>query len=121
MGDRPAHPQVWAKVNAPLDEGVRALVEALSGFKGLQTTESCQDINGQACVLFFVGENPCDWRPAATLVLGRIGPSLAKRLGDLAGVPLRTTDIGDTQGELTVRLDALDDTVSLLRELATAC
>ena len=46
MGDRPAHPQVWAKVNAPVDEGVRALVEALSGFKGLQTTESCQDING---------------------------------------------------------------------------
>ena len=116
-----SHRQVWTKVNAPVDEGVRELIEVLGVFKGLQTMESCEDVRGAAWVSFYVGEDPREWMPAAALVLGRIGPSLAERLGDLAGVSLRTTEIGFTQGELTVRLDALDDTVSLLRSLATVC
>lgn len=116
-----SHRQVWTKVNAPVDEGVRHLVEALSAFDGLQTVESCEDIGGRAWVCFYVGENPRDWNQAAALALGRIGPFLASRLGDLAEVSLRVTEIGAMQGELTVRLDALDDTVSLLHELATTC
>ena len=42
MGDRPAHVLTWAKVNAPVDEGVKMLVEALSAFDGLETVESCE-------------------------------------------------------------------------------
>ena len=59
------HKQVWAKVNAPVDEGVKKLVEAFSAFPELLTTESCQGDGegGEVCFWY------CDYngeKPAAT-------------------------------------------------------
>ena len=120
MGDRPAHRQVWTKVNAHVDEGVADLVFALSSFQGLRTLESCQgDPDGAAWVCFFMGEDREDeWPLLANLLLGRVGPTLARELGDLAHVSIHVTGAGLVQGELTVRSDAMSDTVSLLLSLA---
>ena len=36
------HSTTWAKVNAPVDEGIAEVVELLSAIPGLQTLDSCQ-------------------------------------------------------------------------------
>jgi hypothetical protein len=46
MKGRGRHRQVWVKVNAPVDEGVAELVDALSTFPGLSTVASCQGHSG---------------------------------------------------------------------------
>lgn len=114
------HAQVWVKVNTHVDEGVRELVQALSEFRGLRTIESCQGHQGEAAwVCFFVGQDREDEWPALTdLLLGNVGPALARELGDLAHVSIHVMETGLVQGELTVRPDAMDDTVRLLRRLA---
>lgn len=55
------HKQVWAKVNAHVDEGVAPLVEALSRFRGVRTLESCQGNGNGASVWFVCGEDG-KWR-----------------------------------------------------------
>lgn len=111
-----SHRQVWARVNAPVDEGARGLVEALSAFEGLQTIESCQGPPVWVC--FHVGYDPGAWEAPCRLVLGTIGPALMRAVGDGAEVSMRVTQVGFVQGELTVHPDVLDDTVSLLHTLA---
>ena len=99
MGDRPAHPQVWARVNAHVDEGVADLISALSRFKGLRTLESCQgEPDGAAWACFVVGAN-VGWRPLADLVLGYLGPALASDLGDMVDLSIHATEAGGAQGE----------------------
>lgn len=110
MTGRPFHRQVWTKVNAPVDEGVVGLIDALSSFPGLRSIESCQ--GPPAWVCFEVGVE--GWSELAALVLARFGPAL----GDLATAGIHVTGAGRARGELTVQPDALDDTVSLLHRLA---
>ena len=118
MGDRPAHPQVWAKVNTHVDEGVVDLISALSRFKGLRTLESCQgEPGGAAWVCFVVGANG-GGGSLANLVLDCIGPALVSELGDTVGVSIHVTEAGQAQGELTVRSKVMSDTVSLLLTLS---
>ena len=51
------HRTVWAAVNAPVDEGIAELVEALSDFPTLSTLNSCE---GGAFVTFRFGHDSSD-------------------------------------------------------------
>ena len=116
MGDRPAHVLTWAKVNAPVDEGVKMLVEALSAFDGLETVESCE--GPPAWVCFRYGrwwEDP--WRALAGFALGRLGPHLATQLGDRVSVQAFFSGTGEVMAELTVREGAMGLTLDALAEL----
>ena len=91
------HTQVWVKVNAPVDEGIAELIEALSAFPKLQTFESCQrdaakPVGGKegrpAVVFFHYGrhDHAHPHREIADFVLGYLGPGLMKELGDLVSI-----------------------------------
>ena len=114
------HVQVWVRVNAHVDEGVRELIEALSRFPRLRTIESCQgDGKGAYVAFYYGGDREDEWPALAELLLGKIGPTLARELGDLVHTSIYVTECGLVQGELTVRPGAMDDTVKLLHLLAT--
>ena len=116
MGDRPAHVLTWAKVNAPVDEGVKTLVEALSAFDGLETVESCEGPPVWVC--FRYGrwwEDP--WQALAGFVFGRLGPYLATQLGDRVSVQAFLSGTGEVMAELMVREGAMGRTLDALSEL----
>ena len=102
---RQPHKQVWVKVNAPVDQGIADLIQALSAFPRLHTIESCQGgLDNPAWVCFYYGDywvNP--WRDLADFVLGFLGPALAREAGDDVNVSIRVTGCGLPQGELTIR------------------
>ncbi len=70
-----SHKQVEVKVNAPVDEGIAPLVEALSSIDGLITIESCQGGKEEAFVDFLYGET---WQE-----LGAVAERLASMLRPL--------------------------------------
>ena len=112
------HKQVWVKVNAPVDDGVAALVEALSAFPQLRTRESCESLdgNGTAWVWFTYGEDgPEDWRPLAEFVLGYLAPGLMQALGDRVNIGIDATDFNIAK--LSVRPGAMPRTLKTLKKL----
>ena len=124
---RGPHKQVWAKVNAPVDEGIAELVGALSEFPKLQTIESCQgdagethlDREGAPAVVFFhygQHDHAHPYRDIADFVLGHLGPGLIRELGDLVGVSLRVTEYG-VRADLVVRHGVLPRAVKILKRL----
>lgn len=113
------HRQAWAKVNAPVDEGVRGIVEALSAFPSLETVESCQgrETSGP-WVCFRYGcywEHP--WRDLSEFVLGYMAPELTRIVGDGASVRIQVTPSGVIFGELSVRPGAASEVEAALRKL----
>lgn len=115
------HKQKWAKVNVPVDEGIKELVEALSEFPKLQTIESCEDVgNGTAWVCFWYGNHwKNSWEELAEFVLGYLGKELKKELGEDMNLSIQVNNGGLPQGELEVRQGAIIHTARLLRKLAT--
>lgn len=96
------HDQVFAKVNVPVDIGVRSIIEALSAFDGLQTVESCE--GPPIWVSFRYGrwwEHP--WRDLAAFLFGFLGPELAALIGDRASVQAVVSETGAVLAEITVR------------------
>lgn len=114
------HKQTWARVNAPVDEEIKELVEALSSFPKLQTIESCQgDEQTGAWVCFWYGEYwENSWNELAAFVLRYLGPKLMAELGDRVSISIRVNTAGLPLGELTIRPGAITRTARLLRELA---
>lgn len=116
------HSQEWAKVNVPVDDGIRGLVEALSCFPGLETIESCEGSDGEpAWVCFRYGrywEAPEPWRELTEFAFGYLHPRLANTVGDAATVTLRAQPSGLVLADLSVRKEALDQVESSLRDLA---
>ena len=115
------HKQVWAKVNVPVDVGVKSLVESLNAFLGLQTLESCEGNKDESAWICFVFGNywKHPWHDLANFVLDYLGPRLAQEIGDVAQITLRVTGHGHFRGELSVRPGALELTTSTLQQLAT--
>jgi hypothetical protein len=115
------HPQVWAKVNAPVDQGLVELIETLSLFRPLQTIESCQGNAGEyARVSFIYGcERKEPWKKLAEFVLGFLGPELAKNFGDRVHTSIR---VGKTnswiQGELLIENTMVDEVTEFLKTLS---
>ncbi len=124
-----AHKQIWVKVNAPVDEGIAELIEALSAFPKLQTIESCQGNpvgvasaeggEGAPAVVFFhygQHDHAHPYQDIADFILGYLGPELNKALGDIVRISLHVTDYG-IRGDLIVRHGAMHQTVKTLRHL----
>lgn len=109
------HRQAWIKTNVPVDAAIAPLVSALSAWPQLRTIESCQGGLGGAWVCFEYGET---WNELADFVLGRLGPRLAKQIGDRAGLSLHVCPSGRVQGELAVRRGALRLVNRALRSLS---
>lgn len=125
---RRGHKQVWAKVNAHVDEGIAELIAALSAFPKLQTIESCQggyprsdaDKEGAPAVVFFhYGQHhqTHPYQEIADFVLGYLGPELMKELGDLVSIRIEVTMQYIIMGELSIRQGAMLRTVKTLRRL----
>jgi hypothetical protein len=114
------HKQLWAKVNAPVDEQIKNLVEALSRFPKLQTIESCQGISeGSAWVCFYYGQywlHP--WRDLASFVLGFLGPRLTEELQDIVDLVVRVTTFGTFRAELTIRPGCIKAVTEILVNLS---
>lgn len=114
------HSQTWAKVNAPVDQGVRGLIEALSAFPNLETVESCEGSDEQGpWICFRYGdywEHP--WRDLADFVLGYMAPKLVSAVGDDASVRIQVKPSGLVFGELSVRPGAASRVEAALWELA---
>jgi len=115
------HKQKWTKVNAPVDEGIKDLVDALSAFPKLQTIESCiGNKNNPAWVSFWYGNYwKNSWKEFSEFVVGYLGEELVTALGDKINISVQFNSAGLPQGELSVRPGAITDTIQVLRKLAT--
>ena len=116
------HVTVSAKVNVPVDDGVRGLVTALSRFPSLETVESCEEGERHGpWICFRYGAywiHP--WRELAEFVLSTLAPDLAKLVGDDATVRIQTTPSGQVFGELTVRPGSSDRVEKAIRRIANS-
>ena len=122
------HKQTWVKVNAPVDEGITNLIEALSAFPKLMTTDSCEggykrsssDNEGMPAVVFFQygqDDHSHTYQELADFVLGYLGPGLIGEMGDLVAVKLHIFAKYRITAELAVRPGAMARTVRILRRL----
>ena len=122
-----SHQQTWVKVNAPVDERVAELIEALSAFPKLQTFASCQggwprsdtDKEGHPAEVFFrygSEDNGHPYNEIANFVLGYFAPGLDKELGDLVSIELCYADYG-VRAVLAVRQGAMKRAVETIRSL----
>ncbi len=114
------HPQVWVKVNAPVDEGIRWIVSALGGFPRLETVESCGgSLDKPAWVCFRYGEYwNHGWTELANFVVGYLAPGLVASAGDDVNVRIQVTTSGQIFGELSIRSGAERPVETALRKLA---
>ena len=115
------HKQVWAKVNAAVDEGVADLIAALSAFPQLRTIESCENIgDGTAWVCFQYGDENLEqsWLPLAKFVLGFFGPGLMRQIGDSVQISIYVRTNGLPQAELAVRPGTGSATAKAIRRLS---
>ena len=122
------HKQAWIKVNAPVDEGIADLIEALSSFPMLETIASCQGDTaepvlgkeGQPAKIFFhYGQDDYahPYEQIAEFVLGHLGPELMRDLGDRIEIQLSVTTQYVVMGVLTVRPGAVRRAVRAVRRL----
>lgn len=94
------HCQKWVKVNAPVDEGIVPLIEALSAFQGVRTIESCEGNGDSAWVCFDCGQE--DWKALSEFVFSVIGPPLMAEFGDRINLNVGITESGMYRAEMTV-------------------
>lgn len=110
-----AHPQVWIKVNAPVDAGVAEIVAALNGVDGLETLQSCQGNPGESdgYVYFACG----DWRRMSQFVFEQVGPELKRKLDDDASLIIEATKTDEPMAKLSFRAEATNVVASTLKEV----
>lgn len=111
------HPQIWVKVNAPVDEGIAELVSVLSEVDGLETIASCQgdlirnhlDQDVLGYVFFHFG----GWRTLSEFAFGTIGSAL----GEIEGSTITVEIFGnsDPMGKLSVLATSIPKLVAALR------
>ena len=124
------HVQTWVKVNAPVDEGIAELIEALSAFPKLETFASCQRDaaepslpsakEGQPARIFFrygQHDHAHAYQELAEFVLGYLGPGLLGEMGDRVAVKIHVVTEYIIEGELVVRQGVIPRTVKTLRRL----
>lgn len=114
------HEQVLAKVNVPVDKGMKELVETLSLFPDLQTIESDEGKkDGWAWVCFVYGdqEKPQPWKPLSEFVFSTVGPKLVEEFGDRVDLNIKVTESGAYRAEMAIQKETLSAVVKLLKRL----
>jgi len=112
------HQQVWVKINAPVDEGIALLIEALSLFPPLQTSSSCQGHDNRAASITFRYGDSGDWKDLANFVFGTFGPKLAARVGDVIELAVEVTTWGDAVGRLSIRPGCIQQVCDAVKVVA---
>lgn len=109
-----AHPQVWVKVNAPVDAGVADIVQVLNTVEGLETLQSCQGEPGQSdgYVYFACG----DWKRISQFVFEQVGPGLKQKLDEDARLTVEATHADFPLAKLTFRAEATGMVASALKD-----
>jgi hypothetical protein len=109
------HAQVWVKVNAPVDEGIAAVVEMLNRLPGLRTIDSCEGIPGKkpAHVYFNYG----DWKKISRFAFAELGPELAKAMDGDAVASVEVFNGSDPMGKLSFDTEATPKVASVLKRL----
>jgi hypothetical protein len=109
------HPQVWVKVNAPVDAGVAEIVAVLNTVDGLETLQSCQGDPGQSdgYVYFACG----DWKRVSRFVFEEVGPGLKRRLDEDASLMIEATTADEPMAKLSFKAEATGMVASALREV----
>jgi hypothetical protein len=111
-----AHKQTWVKVNAPVDEGIAPLIEALSQFPGVRTLDSCEGKKDEAWVCFDCGEE--DWTDLSEFVLSVIGPPLMAEFGDRVELKVGIAESGLYRAEMTVAKSVLPAVSKAVKSLS---
>lgn len=111
----PSHPQVWVKVNAPVDAGVAEVVSVLNSVEGLLTLSSCQGEAGErdAYVYFLIG----DWQTLCQFVFERVGPSLKQKFGESVQAIVEAEDADRPIAKLTFRAEVIEPLASALKDI----
>ena len=109
----PQHRQTWVKVNAPVDEGIAQIVEALSAFEGLETIESCQGKpgEGRAFVTFRLG----DWQACGRFVFEDLMPKIPSSLRSHVSLSIRAYDSDNAIAALEMHPAVIARVARLLR------
>jgi hypothetical protein len=110
-----SHPQVWVKVNAPVDAGVAEIVAVLNTVDGLETLQSCQGDPGESdgYVYFACG----DWKRVSQFVFEEVGPGLKQRLDEDASLMIEATTADEPMAKLSFKAEATGMVASALREV----
>jgi hypothetical protein len=110
-----AHPQVWVKVNAPVDAGVAEIVSMLNSVEGLETLQSCQGDPGEREGYVYFGMG--DWKTASEFAFERVGPTLKRIADDDAKLTVEATTAEAPIVKLSFRAEATGMVVSALKEV----
>lgn len=110
------HRQVMVRVNAPVDEGVAALVSALSGIDGVVTLESCQGHSGarDAFVVFCMDT----WQACGDLLFERLLPLMPVGLRSDVSLRLEAYDTKIARAWITLDPGAIEPMSECVRQLA---
>lgn len=115
------HKQVFVKINAFVDAGVAQLVEVLSSFPSLQTTESCQGDEETlgAWVCFYYGRWwEGKWMDLAHFYYEFLAPRLLSRVGNRVHIILYNSDFDNRPHcSLEVSVGAMPRVLKALRQM----
>ncbi len=120
MNNNFLHKQIYVKVNTPVDEGVAELIEALSLFPKLKTSESCEeDSPGKAWVSFYYGDYWDNaWSELSDFLFGYFSPKMNNYFNDDIDIVIRATEFSGARAEIFVPQHLIDSVAKKIRELA---
>jgi hypothetical protein len=111
------HRQVWAKVNAQVDEGIAEVVCLLNSIPDLQTLDSCQGTPlgvKPAHVYFYYG----DWKNICHFMFEILGPQLAEAVTGNHIASVEVFNGSNPMGKLSFDTEATNVVTSVLRRVA---
>lgn len=113
------HKIAWAKVNVPVDEKIKDLIEALSLFPKLQTIESCQEfIKGKSYVCFQYGNHFTRHSKELTnFVFDFLGPRIVNILGDNIDISVRMGSNGKIFAELVIQNKIINQLTRIIQNM----
>ncbi|SPJ15040.1 hypothetical protein SBDP2_2090001 [Syntrophobacter sp. SbD2] len=108
MNQTKHHPQVWVKVNTPVDSGVAELVCLLNQVDRLFTLDSCQGRDGWGYVYFRYG----NWRKLGHFVFAELAPAL--REIEEVTLDVQSVNGNEPMARLSFRTETISRIVSVL-------
>jgi hypothetical protein len=105
------HAQVWAKVNAQVDERLREIITLLSTVPHLQTLESCQGGKSAAYIYLFLD----DWSSLGRFLFEVVEPA-PRQIGETS-VSIRIVNGSRPMGKISFRAETSGEVRSALKRV----